>query len=79
MHPSNAATIEGSHMTTALGKNEEIAPVARPAMSIDSLLSASKATSEPKPQRPAPVSDLLMVVLEKYGIDADEFLRGIDD
>lgn len=46
---------------------------------MDELLAKPQmAASSQRRNGPEHVSDLLLVVLEKYGIDADEFLSGLD-
>ena len=79
----------GKPTETAPAKSDESAkrrplPARRPmgapatAKPMDELLAKPQAAAPQRRNGPEHVSDLLLVVLEKYGIDADEFLAGLD-
>ena len=50
----------------------------QPAVSMAQLLSQPKADTAKRPTRET-CSDLLMIVLEKYNIDPNQFLNSLDD
>ncbi len=69
----------GSNAKTVQSSVRRAAPIAATAKPMDELI-ASKATvsTAGRRNRTEHVSDLLLVVLENYGIDADEFLAGLN-
>lgn len=53
------------------------APELRPARILESKIVPAVASKELRRGRPEHISDLLLVVLDRYGISPDEFLAGL--